>query len=395
MGGLAYTGIVLSTKLLPFVIRNAIRNRRRSLLTVASIAVSLCLLGVLASLYLALYHAPDRSPAAARRAITRHKVSLAQVLPLSYRQRIEQVPGVQACTYSQWFGGTYIKPENFFAQFGIDPKTMFDVYPDVVLPPEQRDAFQRTRTACIASRALAEKFGWKLGERITLVGTFFPVTLELELAGIFDDPDRQQVLYFDYGYVIDALGRDFSVAGTYTVITDSPERVPEVSRAIDATFANSPAPTRTESEKEFGRQFLGFLGNLKLFLAAISGAVMFTILLVSANTIAMAVRERTRETAILRTLGYAPGEVVGMVLGEAALLGLLGGTIGAALATLLCVAVRVVSREGGFFLPLATPGAMIWSGLMSIAILIGVISAVVPAVVASRRPIIEGARFAG
>lgn len=384
--------------MIPFVLRNALRNKRRSLLTVASVAVSLCLLGVLASLYQALYHAPDSSPSQAMRAVTRHKVSLAQVLPISYYGRIAQVPGVRAVTYSQWFGGTYIKPENFFARFGCDPRTFFDVYPDVTIAPEQKAAFQRQRTGAIASRTLAEKYKWKLGERITLVGDIFPVNLELELVGIFDEPEGVQIFYFDYGYVMDAmkaLGQGGDFVGTYAILCDSPDRVPEVSRAVDAMFANSPAPTRTESEKEFGRQFVAFLGNLKLFLAAISGAVMFTILLVSANTIAMAVRERTRETAILRTLGYAPGEILGMVLGEAGVLGLVGGTVGAALATLLCVGMTAASRQGDFPLNLPTPGVVIWSALLGAAILIGVVSAIVPAVVAARRPIVEGARFAG
>jgi putative ABC transport system permease protein len=382
----------------PFITRNALRNRRRSLLTILSIGVSLCLLGVLLSLYLGLFHAPDSSPAQALRAITRHKVSLTQSLPIAYRREIEKVPGVKAVTYWQWYGGTYIKPENFFARFGIDPQTLFDVFPDMEIAPEQVEAFKKSRTACVAGEALAKKYGWKLGERITLIGDIFPGTLDLTLVGTFHDENESQTLFLNYEYVREGFPagnprRD--MVGCFMFTVNKPEDVAIVSKAIDEQFANSPSPTRSESEKEFALQFIAFLGNLKLFLAAISAAVVFTILLVSANTVAMAVRERTRENAILRTVGFTPGQIMGMVLGEAGVLGLIGGILGGLAASALCKGLTVAARQTGMGLSVAVPGIMLWSILLSVAVLIAVLSALAPAWFASRRPVVEAVRYNG
>lgn len=379
----------------PFIFHNALRNRRRSLLTIASMAVSLCLLGLLLSLYRGLFYADDVTPAAARRLIVRHRVSLTQVMPSSYIDRIRAVPRIEAVTRWQWFGGTYRDARdsrNFFARFAVDPEGMFRVRPEMVLDAGPRQAFIRDRTACIASTNLVKKFNWKPGERITLVGDIFPVTLELKLVGSYEEPDKSENLFFHWDYLQEALPpamRD--IIGSFYVLVDTPENMPAVARAIDAKFTNAPAPTRSETEHDFILGFVAFLGNLKLFLAAVCAAVTFTILLVCANTIAMAVRERTRETAILRTLGFAPQEIFGLVLGEAALLGAVGGLVGAVLAYAASVSIRSVAV--GFPFPaLSVPLA---ASLVVFGVVVAVSSAIVPAWFASRRNVVESMRYSG
>lgn len=382
---------------LPFIFRNALRNRRRSLLTIASMAVSLCLLGLILSLYRGLFFADSPSPAAARRLIVRHKVSLTQILPASYKQRVGQVPHVQAVSSWQWFGGVYKDardPKNFFARFVVDPKAIFDVQPDLVMPAEQKAAFKKQRTGCIASTSLAKKHGWKLGERITIVGDIFPVSLDFTLVGIYDPPDDGDVFLFSWEYLQEALNRtEFrDVIGAFLIIVDEPDNVPSVARTIDAMFANSPYPTKTETEKEMVLSFVAFLGNLRLFLAAVCGAVTFTILLVSANTVAMAVRERTRETAILRTLGFTPSEILNMILGEAIMLGAIGGVIGAVLASV--VAIGMKKAMAGMF-PFPLLDAPLIALVVAVAVAVALVSAAVPAWFASRRNVVESLRFAG
>ncbi len=382
---------------LPFIFRNALRNRRRSLLTIMSMAVSLCLLGLILSLYRGLFFGDKPSPAAARRLIVRHKVSLTQILPASYKQRVGQTPHVQAVSSWQWFGGVYKdarEAKNFFARFVVDPKAIFEVQPDLTMPEEQKAAFKKMRTSCIASRPLATKHGWKLGERITIVGDIFPVTLDFTLVGIFDQPDDGEVFFFSWDYLQEALTRtEFrDVIGAFLIIVDEPGNVPIVAKEIDQRFVNSPYPTKTETEKEMMLSFVAFLGNLRLFLAAVCGAVTFTILLVSANTVAMAVRERTRETAILRTLGFTPLEILAMILSEAIMLGMIGGVIGAVLGAL--VAIGMKRALAGMF-PFPLLDAPMAALVIAVAIVVSLVSAAVPAWFASRRNVVESLRFAG
>lgn len=366
-----------------------------------SMAVSLCLLGLLISLYVGLFYGPDASPSAALRLIVRHKVSLTQFMPTSYRQRIATVPHVAAISNWQWFGGTYKDardPRNFFGRFVVDPADVFKVRPEMLsMPEEQRNAFIRQRTGAIASSSLVRKHHWKLGERITLVGDIFPVTLEFKLVGVWDEPNDDETFLFQWDCLEEALHdnpgyRD--LVGAFLIIVDAPEHVPGVAKTIDAMFANSPYPTKSESEKEMALSFVAFLGNLRLFLVAVCAAVTFTILLVSANTIAMAVRERTRETAILRTLGYTPSEILVFILGEATLIGALGGIAGAGLSTLLAMWLRkTLAESAGFPFPLLPP--MLVGALVLAAIVIAVSSAAVPAYFASRKNVVESLRFAG
>ena len=328
--------------------------------------------------------------------ICRHRVSLTQVLPASHQQKIQAVPGVAVVSAWTWFQGVYKDPKDFFARFGVDADRIFDIRKDWSLPPDQLAAFKRSRTACVIGQSIATKYELKVGDRMTIRGDIYPVTLELTVAGIFQHaPNNGDCLLFHREYLTELLpatSKTRDSVGTYAILADSAADVPRVSRAIDAMFDNSPYPTRTESEKEFGRSFLAFLGNIKLFLALICGAVTFTILLVSANTVAMAVRERTREMAILRTLGFAPAEILQLVLAESMLISVLGGAIGIGVGYLLAKGL-VAAGAGGFGLQ-----GLKWQAagiVLAIAAMIGALAALVPAVAASRRNVVESLRFTG
>ncbi|HEY7181420.1 MAG TPA: FtsX-like permease family protein, partial [Blastocatellia bacterium] len=385
----------------PLITKNSFRNRRRSMLTIGSLTVSLCLLVMLMAMYTVLFYGSEQTPAQAVRIMMRHKVMLGQPLPLAYETKIRQVPGVNAVSVRQWFGGTYRDARdtrNFFPRFGVRPADLFKAYPEYVIPEEQKQAFERERTACVASKPLADKFGWKLGERITLVGDIFPTTLELKLVGLYEDPNKFDSLFFNWDYLHDGLKAagtlDLDFTSQYLVLADSPDNAPRVAKAIDDMFDNSPYPTKSESEQAFVLSFVGFLGNLKLFLLTIGGAVTFTILLVSANTLSMSVRERAREVGVLKTLGFTPGTIFGILLGEGAMVAIVGGVLGCALAQGFCMMLRSAP------IPIqqirvmnVTP--LIASISLLIALSVGLVSAMVPAAGAARRPILDSLRHTG
>lgn len=378
----------------PLILRNVLRNRRRSILTLASTAVSLALLALLTALYQGFFYGEPESPSEALRLICRHRVSLTQSLPASHYQRIKAVPGVEEVSAWTWFQGVYKEPKDFFARFAVDPNVIFDIRKDWQMPPEQLAAFKRGRTACAIGQKIARDFQIKVGDRVVIVGDIYPVTLDLTVAGIFTHPANAECLVFHREYLSELLPAGSSSrdsVGTYMILASTPQEVPRISRAVDSMFENSPYPTRTESEREFGRSFLAFLGNVKLFLAAICGAVTFTILLVSANTVAMAVRERTREMAILRTLGYTPGEILQLVLGESVVISLVGGLAGLGLGFLLAKALQAGAGAFGF-------QGIKWQAaaiVLGMAAIIGLLAALVPALIASRKNVVESLRFTG
>lgn len=377
----------------PLIFRNVARNRRRSILTLASTAVSLALLALLTALYQGFFSDEPASPSEAMRLICRHRVSLTQSLPASHFQRIKALPGVDQVSAWTWFQGVYKEPKNFFARFAVDADVIFDLRKDWQLPAEQLADFKRLRTACAIGEKIAAKYQIKVGDRVVIVGDIYPVTLELTVAGIFTHTANTECLVFHREYLTELLpstSAQRDSVGTYMILATKPDEVPRISRAVDAMFENSPYPTRTESEKEFGRSFLAFLGNVKLFLAAICGAVTFTILLVSANAMAMAVRERTKEMAILRALGFDPGEILQLVLGESIFISLLGGVFGLGLGWLLS---KGLAAGGGIgFTGIKWQAAAF---VLGIAAVIGFFAALVPALIASRRNVVESLRFTG
>ncbi len=357
----------------------------------------MCLLSVLMAVYQALYLA-EPTPAQALRLVTRHRVGLGQALPASYLGRIEKVPGVREAMRWQWFGGTYKdqrESRNFFARFGCQPERLRIMRPEYSMPEEAWKQFTSDRTAAIVSRKVATRLGFQVGDRITIVGDIFPVNLELRICGIYDDPQREEALYYNDDYVNESLPvasplRD--TTGTFQILASSAAAVPSVAEAIDAMFANSPAPTKTETEQQFALSFVSFLGNLKLFLMAICGAITFTILLVSANAISMSVRERVREVGVLKTLGFTAGGVLGIILGEALMIAVAGGAVGCAMAGVLCIGAR---NAVSMFLDGLSLTPEVAGVSLAVAAALGLFSALGPAWHASRTSILEALRSSG
>jgi putative ABC transport system permease protein len=376
-----------------FVTRSAFRNQLRSLLTVASIAFSLLLLSVMLTLWRSFY-IDKGAPDSALRIMTRHKVSLANFLPIYYRDKIRSVPGVVHVVPMTWFGGRYKddKPENFFAQFATDPDEYFSVAADKIMAPDQLEAWKKDRAGCVVDVALAGKHNWKLGDRITLQGSIFPTNLDLTIRGIYTIDPPQSSLYFHAKYLEESVSWFKDTAGFYFTRVDTPENMPKAARAIDATFHNTPAPTKSESEQAFRLDFIATLGNVKAFILSICGAVVFTMLLVCANTMAMSIRERTREVAVLRTLGFTRDRIFQLLLSEALAIALLGGLVGVLLATLI---IGALSRPG-IGLPVAMHMTFATAlAVMLVAAFIGLASALIPSYRASRLRIVDALRYIG
>jgi putative ABC transport system permease protein len=384
-----------------FIVANALRSRRRTVLTVASIAISLCLLTVLAAMYRALFLEPEATPSEALRLVTHHRVSITQPMPVSFLTTIRNLPGVRDTMIWQWFGGSYRDARdarNFFARFAVEPERFFTIKPEVQLPDHEKLAFQRTRSGCIVGRKLRDRFQWKIGDRIILVGDIYPVTLELTLAGVYSAPEDYENLYFNYEYLrqlLLAAGQTSRVdkVGVFLTLAGRKEAVDGVAAAIDKQFEDSPAPTKSESESAWQLSFISFLGNLKLFLLSISGALVFTTLLVSGNTISMTIRERTREVGILKTLGFTEKMILGIFMGETMLIGILGGILGILLGELLATGVRMgVAALGALRLTVTLDVAIL---MLLASAAMAAISSFIPARNASRMPILESLRSFG
>ena len=378
-----------------FIIRNAFRNKRRSLLTMISISFSLLLLTMMICIWRSFY-VDQVAPEAARRLIVRDRVSLAFFLPAFYRYKIRAVQGVTSVAPMTWFGGRYIddRPEHFFAQLGTDPDEYLKVASDKIIPEDQLKAWQHDRAGAIVDVTLADKYGWKIGDRVTLQANIFPTNLDLTIRGIYHRDPPQNALYFNMKYLEEAVPWFKGQAGWYAAQIDSPDNVAAASKTIDDMFHNSPLQTKTESEKAFQLGFVASLGNVKAFILSICGAVVFAIMLVSANTMAMSVRSRTREVAVLKTLGFTRQRVLSIFVSEAVALALAGGVLG------VLIAIPVIATITHRFLGLGIPLNMKVNGVTAgfallIAVILGLVSGYIPALRASRMNIVEALRHIG
>ena len=341
------------------------------------------------------FYLDQGSAESAERLVVRHRVSLTFNLPGFYREKIRAVPGVVAVVPVSWFGGTYKdqKPENFFARFGTDPEEFFKVFRDIQMPADQVTAWQRDRQGAIVDDTLAAKYGWKLGDRIILQGDIYPVDLELHIRGIFHSTPDNKSIYFNAKYVEEAVDFFKGRAGTFSILAASPGDVSKIASAVDDTFRNSPQPTKSESEKAFGLEFVAMLGNVKAFILMICSAVVFATLLVSANTMAMSIRERTREVAVLKTLGFTRQGVLSLFVSEAVALALVGGLIGVGLAYGLIFIVTHSPQFFSFYNLKVTPG--MWASALFVSGLVGLMSSLIPSYHASQVDIVDGLRHIG
>src|SRR5579884_462122 len=380
---------------IPLILRNGLRNRRRSILTVLSIAASFCMLGVLMAMYSLFFLTPATADQALR-LVTRNRISFTNTMPMAYEQRIRRVPGVREVMVYDFFGGTYKdsrEAKNTFARFAVEPAKLFVVHPEYSIPEAQKTEFIRRRDACILGRPLAERLGLKIGDRVTLVGDIFRTDLNLLIVGIYDSVIDNQALFFSYDYLNESFHGRLDQAIMFLLIADSPASVGPVARTIDDMFRNSTVQTKTETEKGMQLSFLSYIGNVKLFLLAVCASLTGTVLLVSANTMAMSVRERVSEVGILKTLGFTPEVILWMIVGESMVLAMFGGGIGFGIAQGV---ISVLRKLPAVFINLTrlsiSPGVAVLGLLL--AALVGLLSSALPAWGASRRGIIDCLRLA-
>lgn len=381
-------------KFLPLVWSNLKRKKVRALLTLLSIVVAFLLFGYLAAIRQAFSQGVD--VAGVDRLVVRHRVSLIRLLPSSYEERMERIPGVVEAVHATWFGGVYQDPKNFFGQFPVEPAEYLEMFPEFLLPEEERATWLATRTGAIAGRNIADRFDWKVGDRIPIQATVWrqkdgSSTWEFDLVGIYDGAskgtDTTQFL-FHYDYFEEARIMGQGQVGWYTVRVEDPERSAEVARLIDEEFKNSSAETKTETEKAFIQGFANQVGNIGAILVAILSAVFFTIMLVAGNTMAQAVRERLQEIAVLKALGFTHGGVLALVLSEACFLTVIGGGAGLSLAWFL---ISFGDPTGGalpiFFFPMRD---LVIGVVLVVAL--GLVAGLLPALQAMRLRIADGLR---
>jgi len=378
------------------VLRNAFRHKLRTFLTVLGIVVAIVAFGLLRTIVDAWYAGANASSSA--RLVTRSAVSLVFALPLTYAQRIRQVPGVTGVAWANWFGGVYITERNFFPQFAINP-TYLDLYPEFVLKDEERKAYASDRSGAIAGRKLADKYGWKVGDQIPLRGTIYPGTWTFNLRGIFEGAEAStdtSAMYFHFEYLNESIRRLYprraDQAGVFIEQLRDPEEAAAVSQSIDATFRNSLAETLTETEKAFQLGFVAMSEAILAAIQAVSFVVIVIIMAVMANTMAMTARERYAEYATFKALGFGGGFVALLIFAESLGIALIGGVLGIALTFPLADA--FASSVGAILSGFRVSGETI-ALQVAAALVVGTVAAAVPAWRASRIRIVDGLRAIG
>jgi putative ABC transport system permease protein len=371
------------------------RRKARTFFTLVSILAAFLLFGMLDATRAAF--SSGGSVIGVDRLLTASRYSIIQSLPASLSTRMQAVPGVKAVGHANWFGGIYQDPKNFVLSFAVSDNYL-DIYHEIILPPEQRKAFENTRTGAIVGEALAKRFGWKVGDKIPLQSTIFPQrngdkTWPFDLVGIYtpakgaaNGTDQQFFFHHKYFEDANAFQSVGTTVGWYVVQLTSADKADAVAKAIDALSANSDHETKTQTEQAFNASFAKQLGNIGLIVSAIMGAVFFTLILLTGNTMAQAVRERTSELAVLKTIGFSSRSVLGMVLAEGVLLLLLGGVLGLALAGVI---VPIVAKGSGGMLNLPPIGMQTWILGIVLMLVIGALVGALPAIRAMRLNIVD------
>lgn len=381
-------------KFLPLIWSNLRRRRLRTFLTLLSILVAFLLFGYLAAIKQALVGGVN--VVGVDRLVVRHKVAIVQPLPESYKARIAQIPGVAAVTHCSWFGGVYQETRNFFAQIAVEPKDFLDMYPEYLLAGPAKDAWLKTRTAAIAGRKLADRFGWKVGDRIPIQATIWvkengDKAWEFDLVGIYEGAKKgtdTTQFFFHYDYFDEARAYVKGQVGWYIVRVNDPDQSAEVAKRIDDEFANSPAETKAETEGAFVLAFAKQVGDIGAIMVAILSAVFFTILLVASNTMAQSVRERIEELGVLKAMGFTNQQVLGLVLAESCFLSGLGGFVGLGLAWVLTAR---GDPTGGSLPMFFFPPSQLGVGVL-LVLALGLATGVFPALQAMRLRIADALR---
>jgi putative ABC transport system permease protein len=376
-------------KYFPLVLANLGRHKIRTVLTIASVTLALFLFASLRTVVTTL-HANSQF-GSARRLVTLNATGLVFPLPMAYANKIRALPGVESVSWANWFGGRYGDTKQFFAQFAVDAESYLGMYPEILLPADQKQAFLQERTAAIIGRRLVDRYGWKLGQNVTLQGTIFPGDWTFTIRGIYTPTDPaigDDVLLFHHEYFDERLGHA-GIAGWFIVEIQDPAAAATIAKAIDDQFRNSSGATKTGTEKAFQAGFATMLGNVSLLMGTVGTAVVFAILLVTANAMMMSARERTGEVAVMKTIGFSDRALFGLVLSEAGLIAVTGAVLGLGAAKAFY---RAINFNGFGFLPgfKITTGTLVMG--LGIALLLMLASGLVPAARAARLPIVQALR---
>ena len=379
------------------IFKNVFRAKLRSSLTIIGLVIAIVAFGLLQTVVDAWFAGSNASSAS--RLVTRNSISLVFPMPIYYRERMRAVNGVKAVTLLNWFGGIYKEPRNFFPQFAVDHENFFDLYPEFIMPADQLSAFKRDRQGAAVGRKLADEFGWKIGDTIPIRGTNFSGTWTFTLRAIFDAKDDTTVtrqMYFHWDYVNEWLKQKYprrmEQIGTFVIEVDDPSRTADISKAIDAQFKNSLAETLTETEKSFQLGFIAQMEQIILTIRIVSFVVIFIIMAVVANTMAMTARERMTEYATLKALGFGPGFVAALIFGEAMMLSLIGGGLGVLLTFPLAQVVGVIA-SAVFAVFKVSQGTVLMQ--LAAALVVGIMAALVPSWRSARVKIVDGLRHVG
>jgi putative ABC transport system permease protein len=383
-------------KYLHYILRNARRNPVRSFLTVASISICLFLMMMLIS-FLSINDEAAESLRIYNRIVTMSSQGFAQPVPIARVNEIGAMDGVACASPFAWFGGKYNEQTMPFAQFAVDPDKIFAIYDELTIPPDQLKEFQKDKAGCVIGTKLAEDYGLKIGDRIPLKGDTYPFDLNLTIRGIYDGPhnrDRRMCM-FHYPYLDDGLKKAYpglsGNAGIVVAKCKNADMMPAICRKIDEGYKNSDTPTRSQTEEAFGKMFAEYFGNMRDLIQAVGIAVVASLVCVAGNSMAMSMRERTTEVAVLKAIGFRRRLVMFLVLAEAIVVAGLGGVLGALGAKFLFDAYDVAKHTGGFlpFFYIPWPTALLGLGL---SLLIGLASGIIPATRAAMIPVVDGLR---
>ncbi len=385
-------------KVFKLIFKNALRHKLRTFLTILGITIAVIAFGLLRTVVTVWDSSVDA--AAANRLITRQAVSFIFPLPYSYKEKINNVPGVQNVSFANWFGGIYKDKNNFFARLAVDPETIFDVMSEFLITPEELATFKKERNSCIIGSDIAKQYNIKIGDQMTLDGDIYPGRWDFVVRGIYrpknKNTDATQML-FHWQYVDERMKIESPMragdVGWYIVLISDPNKSATISNQIDALFKNSTAETKTETEKAFTQGFVSSSGAIITAMNFISFVIIGIIMLVLANTMIMAARERTREYAVFKTLGFSTFHLVGLILGESLLISFLGGGIGIALTYPIVAAFEQLIPKGFFPFFFIEPKTTIMA--LSAALLIGIFAALFPIQRTLKTKIVEGFRFVG
>jgi putative ABC transport system permease protein len=372
------------------LIANLFRKKIRLTLTLGSFFVALFLFGMLAAIRGAFNQGVDI--AGADRLVVINRTSLISPIPLSYMDKIRQIKGVKLITHLNWFGGVYQDPKNFFPKFAIDIDNQRQVYPELQVSDAEWDNFVKDRQGAVVGAQIAKRFGWKVGDRIPIKGDIFPGNWEFNLDGIYHGKDSQQdesQMWFQWDYFQERVPeRAKSLVGWYTLRVDNPDDSGRIAKEIDEKFANSSYETKTETEKSFATGFVKQLGNIQFLIITIGSVVFFTLLLITGNTMAIAVRERTGELAVLKAVGFSDRFVLFFVMAESLLISLIGGGLGIVAAKVIAAVHNPIPNVLPYF---AVPNQALIMGFV-MALAVGLVSGIIPAIGAMRLRVVDALR---